>query len=81
MRSLGFPLAAPTGNEPRDSADVLREQERATRRDRIRLRVTAVVSGLLALLYAGSYIAPLVAPEVKQWQGLDFYVKKELPPR
>ena len=63
--------------EPRDSADVLREQETATRRDRIKLRLTAAGAGFLALLYAASYITPLIAPEVRQWQGQDRYEKKE----
>jgi hypothetical protein len=84
MRSTGLPLAAPTGAAPRDSADVILEQETATRRLRIKRRLTAAGAGLLALLYGAAYIAPLVAPDIAHWQGQDRYektVKKETPPR
>jgi hypothetical protein len=76
MRS-GLPLAAPTGTLPRDTADVILDQETATRSGRIKRRLTAVGAGLLALLYAAPYITPLVVPEIAQWQGQDRYEKKD----
>jgi hypothetical protein len=79
MRSTRFPLAAPTGTDPRDTADVLHDLETATPKDRLRKRVLQVGAGLLALLYAASYIAPQVAPNLLQWQGEDRYEKKEAP--
>jgi hypothetical protein len=45
----------------------------------MRRRVVQVGAGALALLYAISYGASVMAPSVAQWQGQDRYETKDSP--